>query len=764
MTSESKNYRTDAKAKINGSAKYTDDLKIPDLWHALTIRSPHPRADIVDIHFNPEFDWDSVVVATAADIPINYVTMLENDMPFLAEKRVNYIGEPVVLIAARNKMILNKAVENIKVKYEPLPYLEDMKSSEESDIVLYGTNNIFKEINIQNGDINHLKNKKIKKIEIETRTGFQEHVYLEPQAIIAIPEKDRIEIRGSMQCPYYIKNAIDVMFDGKKHITVIHETTGGAFGGKEDYPSLLAGHAAILAAKSGHPVSLILDRYEDIKFTPKRHPSHNRLIAYVTDAGKIEGLEVHLLLNGGAYCTLSPVVLARAALTSTGCYYIPHVRINAKVVATNTVPSGAFRGFGGPQAVFAIEMLLEKIALTLKLSPDKVREINLIKKGQQTATGQILKYSVSAEATFSDVLKQSNYRNKFSDYKKFNNPILKKFKQGTLIKSRRASVLKGIGLSMATHGGGFTGIGENRIKGKIRIEVEPCGIINLFTAQTEMGQGQITAYKKILADALFLQPEKIKLAKVNTDIVPDSGPTVASRSTMIIGSLLTEAAHDIINKLKDNLKKQTGIQFDYKNGHFYGNGEIYSFEEVMNSSEKMTLEKQYCHPSFIQFNEVNWRGDAYPVFSWAASVAEIEVDLVTFEIRVVRYYTNHDIGKAINYDQAIAQIQGGSLQGIGYALYENIQQHKGAFDVTGFSDYIIPSFSEMPEFYIRILENPYPFGPFGAKGLGELPHVGAAPAVISALWMIFNQEFKHIPFLPEDLYQILNRMRNRDGD
>ncbi len=764
MNSDPKNYRIDAQEKINGSAKYTDDLKIPDLWLARIIRSPHPCADIVDIHFDPEFDWKSVVVATAADIPNNFVSMLENDMPFLAEKRVNYIGEPVVLIAAPDKALLKHAAEHIEIKYEPLPYLTDMKTSKDSDILLYGTKNIFKEINIKNGSINQVKKDNLKKIEIEAHTGFQEHVYLEPQAIIAIPENDRIEIRGSLQCPYYIKNAVDIMFGGKKHITVIHETTGGAFGGKEDYPSLIAGHAAILAAKCGHPVSLVLDRYEDIQFTTKRHPSYHHLLAYVTDTGKIKGLEVKLLLNSGAYCTLSPVVLARAALTSTGSYFIPHVSINAKAVATNTVPSGAFRGFGGPQAVFAIEMLMEKIALTLNLTADNVREINLIKKGQQTATGQILKYSVSAEDVLRNVLKQSDYRKKYHDYRKFNQAILDAFKQGSLHKNKSGSVVKGIGASTSIHGGGFTGIGENRIKGKIRVEVEPSGMINLFTAQTEMGQGQQTAFQKILADALYLPPGRIKLSKVNTDLVPDSGPTVASRSTMIVGSLLTEAAHDIVFKLKNLLKEQTGIEFDYQKGYFHGNGEVYSFDDVMKNSEKLTLEKQYAHPRFIKFNEVNWRGDAYPVFSWAASVAEIEVDLVTFEIRVVRYYTTHDIGKAINYDQAIAQIQGGSLQGIGYALYETIKQQKGAFDVTGFTDYIIPTFTEMPEFHIRILENPYPFGPFGAKGLGELPHVGSAPAVISALWMIFKQEFNHIPFVPEDLYQLLLCSRNRDGN
>ena len=469
---------------------------------------------------------------------------------------------------------------------------------------------------------------------------------------------------------------------------------------------------------------------------------------------------MNIYLDGGAYCTLSQVVLARAALTATGCYYVPNVRIHAKALATNKVPSGAFRGFGGPQAIFAIEMLMEKIAQTLNLSPQEVRRINLIEQGQETATEQVLKYSVSAKQTFDDVLEESDFEQKFSQYAELNRPIMNRLNQGKYPKQNKDDVLKGIGVCAFQHGAGFTGTGENKIQGKIRVELTETGQLIIFTAQTEMGQGEQTAFKKIFSEALSTDSNQVLLSEVNTDLVPNSGPTVASRSTMVVGSLLIDAAQEIIQELAKRLHGDFGFSFKYRQGYFYGGEKILPFQTVAQKYHDIQIEKQYHHPPIIKFDDMKWKGDAYPVFSWAASVAEIEVDPITFEIKVSRYFTTHEIGKAINYDQAVAQIQGGSLQGIGYALYEKIELENGQFDVTGFTNYIIPTLTEMPEFYIKIMENPYPFGPFGAKGLGELPFVGAAPAVVSALWMIFGKEFNQIPVLPENLFELYNDIQN----
>jgi len=751
MINRKKDHRVDAAGKLTAETRYIRDLKIPGMWYGATVRSPYPHARIKKVTFDAAFDWSQVVRATASDIPVNYVAMLEKDMPFLAKDIVKYAGEPVVLLAAAEREVLPGAAEHVRIEYEPLPALFDMLESENSPVRIYGEDNIFKEILISNGDPEKAGDDADLMIEIETETGFQEHLYLEPQGIIAIPKNGGIEIHGSLQCPYYIKNALVTMFDGKQHITVIQSPTGGAFGGKEDYPSLLAGHAAIMAYKSGHPVAFFYDRAEDIKVTTKRHPSHHYHRAYVKGDGTILGADLTIHLDGGAYCTLSQVVLARTALTALGSYYVPNVRIHAKAVATNGVPSGAFRGFGGPQAVFAIEMLIEKIAAKLDLPPDRVRRKNLIREGQETATGQVLRYSVSAVETFEDVLKQSKYRQKYNKYRKHNAPILERLRAGQYPRSRPGEMLRGIGICAFQHGAGFTGTGENKIKGKITVRLEPGGTVLILSASTEMGQGESTVMQTILAEALQVDREIIRLEEVNTDLVPDSGPTVASRTTMVVGSLLVEAAKDLIGLLKDVLGKEYRHSFEYQAGFFKAKGQRIPFSEAVKHKAGVEINKEYHHPPFIKFDDIHWRGDAYPVFSWAAAVAEIEVDPVTFETTVVKYTTTHDIGKAINYDQAVAQIQGGSLQGIGYALYEKVRIESGKYDVSGFTDYIIPTTEETPEFDVRIMENPYPYGPFGAKGLGEMPFVGAAPAVVSALWMIFGAEFNRIPVMPEDL-------------
>ncbi|MCF8354776.1 MAG: molybdopterin-dependent oxidoreductase, partial [Melioribacteraceae bacterium] len=448
-------------------------------------------------------------------------------------------------------------------------------------------------------------------------------------------------------------------------------------------------------------------------------------------------------------------VLARAALTAAGCYYIPHISINAKAVATNTPPNGAFRGFGGPQAIFALEMLIEKIANELKMNPADVRKINLIKEGETTATSQILKYSVSAHETVDDVIQRSDYQNKHKKYAEHNKRILEKILNDEYPKENSDQKLKGIGVSAFQHGAGFTGTGENVIKGKIRVEINNEGKPVIFSAQTEMGQGEQTAFQIILAKSLNINVDDVIMSEVNTDLVPNSGPTVASRSTMIVGSLLVDAGKEIINQLTDLLNSENP-GWKYEEGSFINNGSEISFIDASKKLAGLKIEKQYEHPPIIKFDDINWIGDAYPVFSWAASVAEVEVDPVTFEIKVTKYYTTHDIGKAINKDQAEAQIQGGSLQGIGYAIYEKVKIENEHYDIKGFADYIIPTPTEMPVFDVKIMENPYPYGPFGAKGLGELPLVGGAPAVLSALWMIFGKEFNKIPVMPEDLLVLFN--------
>ncbi|HEX38360.1 MAG TPA: aldehyde oxidase [Candidatus Cloacimonetes bacterium] len=712
--------RIDAASKISGEEQYVRDLQIDDLLYAKTIRSTRAHAKIDSIHFDEDFNWESFTIITAKDVPNNYVAIIKNDMPYLAHETVNYIGEPIVLIAAEKKQMLREAEKHIAIIYE------ELKTSLTIDETLTKDDkkDIFAEISLVDGDFEKAAVDAEYIIEETYETGLQEHVYIEPQCVVAIPEDNTIHIKGSMQCPYYVQNAMNELFKGTEtKVDVTQIMTGGAFGGKEDFPSLICGHVALLAQKAQKPVMLSFDREEDIRYTTKRHPSKIHMKAAVDNDGTIQGLNVDILLDSGAYTTLSPVVLARAVLTSFGCYRLQNVIVRGRAVKTNIPPCGAFRGFGGPQALFAIEMLIEKIAHSLSEPVWDIKKRNLLSMGDVLPTGQPIDYSFGLPQCIEKVLISSKYFEKlkeFSDYNKNSNGIL-----------------KGVGISLAAHGAGFTGVGENTIQAIAEMEVLTEGKVVIKTANTEMGQGVDTAYKIIVSKRLNIPFEDIVIEEKNTSKVPNSGPTVASRSTMIVGKLLVDNCDKILEKLDLSAREHTPDEFKQK---------ALSFVE---KNGNIVVRTQYKHPDFISFDEKTYKGYGYPVYSWSANVAEIEIDLTSYQVEVKKFYTAHDVGKTINRQQSEGQIQGGVLQGIGYGIYEEMRIKDGEIENRGFRDYIIPTIKDIPKVHVDIVEDEYFNGPFGAKALGELPLVGAAPAVASAVSFAMKKPVKKIPLTPE---------------
>ncbi|MBC8527121.1 MAG: xanthine dehydrogenase family protein [Candidatus Cloacimonetes bacterium] len=730
MNSKNKEIRVDATSKISGKEKYLRDFDAPNRLFATTVRSARASALIKKIEFSKNFDWSDITIITAKDIPNNYVAMIKNDMPYLAENQVNCFGEPIILLAAESLEKLELAKSKIKIEYEDLPAILGIEQSENSR----NKKNIFENITIKSGDFSVVKKEADFIIKEEFKTGYQEHVYLEPQVAMAVPDGNTIHIFGSMQCPYYVQNAMDELFKGTEIKTDVTQTsTGGAFGGKEDFPSLICGHVALLTQKSKRPVLLSFSREEDVKFTTKRHPSKITGKAAVTKSGKILGLKIELKLDSGAYSTLSPVVLARAVLCGAGCYNIPNVKIHGLALKTNKIPSGAFRGFGAPQAFFAIEMLIDKIARKLNLSPLEIRKKNLLKLNDKMPTGQPINYSFGLHKCLENVIKMSDFERKYLEYKNFNKT------QG-----RQKKLLKGIGLSTVFHGAGFTGIGENRIKAIAEMELISGGKIIIRTANTEMGQGIDTAFKIIVSDKLKIPFSDIIIEEKNTSKVPDSGPTVASRSTMIVGKLLVDNCDKILKRFRE-----TKIDIDEKLSFTDKAKKYYT------KFGTLKVKSQYKHPDFIKFDETTYTGYGYPVYSWSASIAEIEIDLVTYQVKVKKFYTSHDIGKAINYQQSIGQILGGTVQGIGFAIYEDMPMNKGEIQNTGFADYIIPTTMDIPDIEVDIVEEPYFFGPEGAKALGELPLVGVAPAIASAVSQAVGKTICELPITPEKIQEIL---------
>ncbi len=740
--------------KLTGAARYVDDIVLDGMLYGKTIRSSIPRGRIKSISLDPAYDWSRIVVADYRDIPgENYVALIENDQPLLAESEVRHCEEPILLIAAVSKREAEDAELHIAIQYEELPPVLSIEESSKCEQIIYGTDNVFKRFLISRGDVGEGFEHADFIIEGEYRVPHQEQLYIETQGMIAIPGDGTMTVMGSMQCPYYIHKALKQLFNlSDEQAIVIQTTTGGGFGGKEEYPSIIAAHAALLALKSQRPVKLIYDRAEDIAATTKRHPGIVRHRTGVKRNGLMVASEIEFVLDGGAYVTLSPVVLSRGAIHALGPYACDNLSIAARAVATNTPPNGAFRGFGAPQVAFAYEMQMEKIAAELGIDPLDLRRINMLREGDITATGQRLTWSVGSEDVLNAAIDRSNYR--------------KKREQAAIQNGQDESIpdkRRGIGLSLFFHGAGFTGSGEAKMKAQAGVEITAQGRARILSASTEIGQGTNTIFCQIVADELGVGYDDVVIEEPDTSRVPDSGPTVASRTCMVVGRVIQLASREIKEKL---------IRFAAER---YGEAEVKVIESKLTAHGKQLAEfseiareyltqygelrviARYASPPGIEWDDDSYSGDAYPAYSWGADVAEVEVDLDTCETTVLKITTAQDIGRAIHPLLAEGQIEGGTLQAVGYGLFEEVVWDRGRVINNRLTNYIIPTSLDAPEMETIIIEKEYPHGPFGAKGVGELPMDGAAPAIAAAIFNatgVFNPE---IPITPERLQAAMEK-------
>ncbi|MGA8781421.1 MAG: xanthine dehydrogenase family protein, partial [Terracidiphilus sp.] len=401
--------------KLVGRALYVDDLQREDAWYGATVRSSIPRGMIRSIAFDRDLDWSEFAIVTAKDVPgENHIHLIIADQPCLADGKVNHCEEPIVLIAHPDKHKVREAVSAVKIEYEPLPAVFSIEESERQDVIVWGADNLLKSFLLEKGDVDSAWSDAAHIVEGEYRTGAQEHLYIENNGIIAEYDAERgVTVWGSLQCPYYVFKSLKGVFDlPDNKVRVIQTETGGAFGGKEDYPSTLACHAALLAMKSGHSVKMVYDRLEDLAATTKRHPSRVRHRTAVDHDGKLLAMDVDLATDGGAYSTLSSTVLSRATLHSTGPYLCPNVRVRSNAWATNMVPYGAFRGFGAPQAIFAMERHMDEIAAAIGMDPIEFRRRNFLNNGDMNATEQVMREPVILDQLLDRALKESDFYEK----------------------------------------------------------------------------------------------------------------------------------------------------------------------------------------------------------------------------------------------------------------------------------------------------------------------------------------------------------------
>ena len=687
--------RKDGIGKATGAAQYADDIVFPGMLHGRTVRSTIPRGRVRSIRF--DFDTTGFTIADYHDVPAtNAVDLIAQDQPFLVESEVKHMAEPIILLAHEDREKLLAA--KVEIEYDEQEALFDPGKSTQ----------IFKTIDIVKGEteaaLAAAAGNDLVIVEGTYRTGHQEHVYIEPNGVIAVPEEGGIAIYGSAQCPFYVIKALRCLL-GSAHpnVRVIQTETGGGFGGKEEYPSMIAGHAVILALKSGRPVKIIYDRVEDMVATTKRHPSVVRHRTAVTRDGLLVAMDIDVLLDGGAYVTLSPTVLSRGCIHASGPYRCDNIHIHGRAAFTNTPPNGAFRGFGAPQTEFAVEVHMDRIAEALGMDPVELRRINALRPGDTTATGQTLRDDCSAHMVLDEAVRRTDFTRKRTAYRGTN---------------------RAIGLSLFFHGAGFTGAGERNLKSKARLELTSTGV-RIAVGSTEIGQGTRTMHAQIVTDALGIPYETVEVAQPDTSRVADSGPTVASRTCMVVGKILEECAYE----MKEKLDGLSPAEYYERNG-------------------ALSVERMYEPPDWIQWDDQKYRGDAYATYGWGCDVVELEVDRDTFEVRPIKLTAVQEFGRPIHPALARGQIEGGTAQGLGYALLEHVVMRNGAMANAQLTNYVIPTTLDMPELDVVMMENPYPGGPFGAKGLGELPMDGPAPAVVNAL-RHFGLDVREVPATPE---------------
>jgi CO/xanthine dehydrogenase Mo-binding subunit len=697
--------RKDGIGKATGKAIYADDLVFPDMLWGRTIRSDIARGRVRAIR--RAFEDSGFTVVDFRDIPgSNVIALIELDQPCLVESEIRHAAEPIVLLAHSDRERLLAA--QVEIDYERLTPVLD---AERSDVV-------FKHIHIEKGSVATALESADVIVDGTYRTGAQEHVYIEPNGVVAVPEEGGIAVYGSIQCPFYVHKAlVTLLGEAVSFVRVVQTETGGGFGGKEEYPSMIAAHAALLALKSKRPVKIIYDRTEDMVATTKRHPSVVRHRTGVMRDGRIVAMEIDVLLDGGAYVTLSPVVLSRGTIHAAGPYRCDHTRITARAVMTNTPPNGAFRGFGAPQTQFAMEVHMDRIAEALHMDPVRLREINALRPGDTTATGQTLGSDCSALETLQRAVEKSGYSDKRAQVKPGG---------------------KGVGVSLFYHGSGFTGSGELRLASRAALELTERGV-RVLTSSTEIGQGTRTMHAQIVADALRVPYESVEVAQPDTSKVPDSGPTVASRTCMVVGGILQRAAAELRARIGDATPAE----------YFRDHGAL-------------RVEAEYEQPDWIRWDDETYRGDAYATYGWGCNVAEVELDPVTLEVRPLRLTAVVDVGKAIHPALAIGQIEGGTAQALGYALLEHVVMRDGAMANAQLTNYVIPTTLDTPPIDVVLIENPYPGGPFGAKGLGELPMDGPAPAIVNAIRSL-GPDVREIPALPEVILREAGRGRREAG-
>jgi len=737
--------RPDAWAKVTGTAQYTADLHFEGMLYAAVRRSDYPHAHLTRVNTDRAKVAPGVVaVLTAEDIPGKKLHgLIREDWPVLAYDKVRYIGDAIAIVVAETMTQAREACDLVEAEYEPLPVVTSPEMARSPDApAIHEEGNVLEHIHFRKGDITRGFEQADVIIEREYRTPMTEHLFLEPEACVArldgqgtllvyvgsqIPFSDRRQIAASLNIP-------------EERVRVIQPHVGGAFGGKEDISAQI--HTALAAWITGRPVKLVYTREESMRTHPKRHATVIRLKTGAMKDGRLTAVEAEILGDTGAYASLGSAVMTRTATHAAGPYEVPNVEVNCYAMYTNNIPAGAFRGFGVPQAAFAIESQMDILAETLGLSPWEIRKINALKIGSRTATGQVLRDSVGLLETIERT----------------------KEKVGELgdSKSEVPNVRRAWGIACAYKNVGLGGGLADSAGAEVELTIEGQAIVRAGAA--EVGQGLRGVLAQITAEELGLPYESVEVILADTGQTLDGGPTTASRQTFITGNAVRLAAR----RVRESISQAVAETLDVPPGAltFQGGQIITKGGKRLSLAEAVSLALRegrevkasliYTPPKTVPLGK---DGDMHFAFGYATQAAEVEVNLETGEVRVLRVVAAHDVGRAINPLAVVGQIEGGVVMGLGQALMEQIVMEDGQLITDNLAKYKIPKARHMPEIYPIIIETFSREGPFGAKGIGEIPSIPIIPAIINAIYNACGVRVYSLPATPERVRAGLTKLK-----
>lgn len=719
--------RIDAYDKVTGRALFPGDIRMADEVFMKIVFSERPHAVIKKINIEKAKNAQGVIcILTAGDVPCNEYGLIEADQPVLCgpgsnilfADRVRFIGDQIALVIAEDEEAANQAAKLIEVDYQDLPVVINTEEAvKESTIKIHPekNSNIFCEYHVRHGDIEKGFEEADLIIEGEYETPAQEHAYLQPEAGLGyIDEEGRITVIVAGQWVHedreQIAHALDIQ---EEKVRVVYPAIGGAFGGREDMSvQIVLGLAAMRLHEMGvdRPVKTVWSRRESIIGHHKRHPYKIKTKWGATRDGKITAVKADITADGGAYMYTSTKVLGNSTLMVTGPYYIPNVSVDSRAVYTNNLPNGAFRGFGGPQACFAAEMQMNKLAEGLEIDPVEFRLRNTIKEGQPTSVGSPLPKGISIDQVIEKCAKAAGWKkaNTGWEYKRNRKH------------DKKSDVLEGMGFTSGYKNVGFSFGAPESCWAYVKLEgEETIEKMILKHAGADVGQGSHSAFIQIAADTAGIPIEKVELIASDTAQTGNSGSSSASRMTFMAGNAIIGAANEAKEKW-ENEERPAESTFIFRPP----------------KTTPFNSETGKCMPNFA--------------YGYVAEAIEVEVNKKTGKVLVKKVICADDVGKAVNPDQVRGQIEGAVVQASGYALIENFIQEDGKVLTDSLATYLIPTIMDIPEQTISlIIEEPDPIGPAGARGMGEMPYLPFTPGVVAAVHDATGVWFNSFPLTEE---------------